>query len=208
VRCQKSSKKTINHQRQQRNRYLSTDQPPPKQPHEADHYSAGAGSTGQLRAVEAARRVGGGLIVAALNVGGLRAGQQVPSALLVWLSPPHAYGRARRGTQKAVPPSAAVWSMPLCRVLWFGLNKLLSQKKAGKAQHGAPARLSRAAAGARGSLCSLAVVASSFVLLLAAQQPARIFTPTSNTVPVLVNTPHSQPRALRHTTVLSNIMSL
>ena len=30
----------------------------------------------------------------------------------------------------AVPPSAAVWSMPLCRVLWFlFLNKLLSQKK-------------------------------------------------------------------------------
>ena len=29
----------------------------------------------------------------------------------------------------AVPPSAAVWSMPLCRVLWFVLNKLLSQKK-------------------------------------------------------------------------------
>ena len=28
----------------------------------------------------------------------------------------------------AVPPSAAVWSMPLCRVLWFVLNKLLSQK--------------------------------------------------------------------------------
>ena len=29
----------------------------------------------------------------------------------------------------AVPPSAAVWSMPLCRVLWFVLNKLLSQQK-------------------------------------------------------------------------------
>ena len=29
----------------------------------------------------------------------------------------------------AVPPSAAVWSMPLCRVLWFVLNKLLSPKK-------------------------------------------------------------------------------
>ena len=28
----------------------------------------------------------------------------------------------------AVPPSAAVWSMPLCRVLWFVLNKLLSPK--------------------------------------------------------------------------------
>ena len=29
----------------------------------------------------------------------------------------------------AVPLSAAVWSMPLCRVLWFlSLNKLLSQK--------------------------------------------------------------------------------
>ena len=27
------------------------------------------------------------------------------------------------------PPSAAVWSMPLCRVLWFVLNKLLSPKK-------------------------------------------------------------------------------
>jgi len=29
--------------------YLSTDQPPPKQPHEADHCSAGAGSAGQSK---------------------------------------------------------------------------------------------------------------------------------------------------------------
>jgi hypothetical protein len=40
---------TINHHRQERNRYLSTDQPPPKQPHEADHCSAGAGSAGQSK---------------------------------------------------------------------------------------------------------------------------------------------------------------
>ena len=31
------------------NRYLSTDQPPPKQPHEADHCSAGAGPAGQSK---------------------------------------------------------------------------------------------------------------------------------------------------------------
>jgi hypothetical protein len=42
-------RKAINHQRQERNRYLSTDQPPPKQPHEADHCSAGAGSAGQSK---------------------------------------------------------------------------------------------------------------------------------------------------------------
>ena len=39
----------INNQRQARNRDLSTDQPPPKQPHEADHCSAGAGSAGQSK---------------------------------------------------------------------------------------------------------------------------------------------------------------
>jgi hypothetical protein len=34
----------------------------------------------------------------------------------------------KRTQTKGHAPSAAVWSMPLCRVLWFVLNKLLSQK--------------------------------------------------------------------------------
>ena len=42
-------RQAINHQRQPRNRNLSTDQPPPNQPHEADHCSAGAGSAGQSK---------------------------------------------------------------------------------------------------------------------------------------------------------------
>ena len=42
---------------------------------------------------------------------------------------PCSSGQKTKSPSVAVPPSAAVWSMPLCRVLWFVLNKLLSQKK-------------------------------------------------------------------------------
>ena len=42
--------------------------------------------------------------------------------LLTHPSPPLCHPRSR-----FFPPSAAVWSMPLCRVLWCVLNKLLSQ---------------------------------------------------------------------------------
>ena len=62
----------INQQRQERPRYLSTDQP--------DTQSRSLLSRSRVnRAVEAARRVGGGLIVAALNVGGLRSGAGAPT---------------------------------------------------------------------------------------------------------------------------------
>ena len=65
-------KTTINQRRQERPRYLSTDQP--------DTRSRSLLSRSRVnRAVEAARRVGGGLIVAALNVGGLRAGAGAPT---------------------------------------------------------------------------------------------------------------------------------
>ena len=58
--------------RQERPRYLSTDQP--------DTQSRSLLSRSRVnRAVEAARRVGGGLIVAALNVGGLRSGAGAPT---------------------------------------------------------------------------------------------------------------------------------
>ena len=62
----------INQQRQERPRYLSTDQP--------DTRSRSLLSRSRVnRAVEAARRVGGGLIVTALNVGGLRSGAGAPT---------------------------------------------------------------------------------------------------------------------------------
>ena len=52
----------MNQQRQERNRYLSTDQPIMR--------NRSLLSRSRVhRAIEAARRVGGGLIVAALNVG-------------------------------------------------------------------------------------------------------------------------------------------
>ena len=61
----------LNHQQHERPRYLSTDQP--------DARSRSLLSRSRVhRAVEAARRVGGGLVVAALNVGGLSAAEQVP----------------------------------------------------------------------------------------------------------------------------------
>ena len=57
----------INQQRQERHRYLSTDQPVMR--------NRSLLSRSRVhRAIEAARRVGGGLIVAALNVGSLRSG--------------------------------------------------------------------------------------------------------------------------------------
>ena len=62
----------INQQRLERPRYLSTDQPHTQ--------SRSLLSRSRVnRAVEAARRVGGGLIVAALNVGGLRSGAGAPT---------------------------------------------------------------------------------------------------------------------------------
>ena len=64
--------RSINHQRQERSRYLSTDQPPPRQPHESDHCSAGAGSAGQSKQhAGSAGWVDRRSVVAALNVGGL-----------------------------------------------------------------------------------------------------------------------------------------
>ena len=53
-------------------RYLSTDQP-------ATRSRSLLSRSRVNRAVEAARRVGGGLVVAALNVGGLRAGAGAPT---------------------------------------------------------------------------------------------------------------------------------
>merc|ERR1711938_45249 len=64
--------KGINQQRQERHRYLSTDQPVMR--------NRSLLSRSRVhRAIEAARRVGGGLIVAALNVGSLRSGAGAPT---------------------------------------------------------------------------------------------------------------------------------
>ena len=90
-----SGKKQINYQR---NLYLSIDKPPPKQPHEADHCSAGAGSAGQSK-----QRAGSGA--------GVRTGQSFDKFFLKfgWVRPRHKF-RANLGLWPDFRAEATLWA--------------------------------------------------------------------------------------------------